>query len=160
MAVHPVPLLDPTDSKGMWVRDWGRQNEGVSLKGRGMMIKGKQETSGFFICCLAKTKVLWTEKNQCLKMYLCCVTWMSSKHHRRDFKLKRARIHENEHLMYLKRHIPHSIICLSFKCRRNKKVKRDWVDSITWKSLFVLLWVCYCSSLTALLTLRMKWKQC
>lgn len=50
--------------------------------------------------------------------------------------------------MYMKRHIHHSILSLSFKCRRSKKVKRDLVNTITRKSLFcsivdVLLFLSY-----------------
>lgn len=56
----------------------------------------------------------------------------------------------------MKRCILRSFLSFSFKCRRNKKVKRDLADTITRKSLFVLLWKWYCSSLTALFVLRMK----
>lgn len=82
------------------------------------------------------------------------VTGTLSEHHRDAFKNKR--IKENKCPVYMKRHIPHSFLSFSFKCRRNKKVKRDLVDTITRKSLFVLLWKCYCSSLNALFILRMK----
>lgn len=64
---------------------------------------------------------------------------MLSKHHRSAFKLKREKINENKCLMYTKRYVPHSILPLSFKCRRNKKVRRDLVDTITRKSLLVPL---------------------
>lgn len=83
---------------------------------------------------------------------------MLSNHHRSAFKLKRERI--NKCLMYMKRYIPCSILPLSFKCRRNKKVRSDLVVTITRKWLFVLLWMWYCSSLTILLRVRMKLKQC
>lgn len=55
---------------------------------------------------------------------------------------------------------PCSILPLSFKCRRSKKVRSDVGDAITRKSLFVPLWMWYCSSLTVPFGVRMKLKQC
>lgn len=51
----------------------------------------------------------------------------------KGFKLKRERENNNKCLMYMKSYIPCSILPLSFKCRRNKKVRSDLVDTITRK---------------------------